>query len=737
MASLRSGPVPGWLAALALGVVVAVVPAPASTSPPLAVPLAVPLTLRSTAASSLQPSTFSVGVPLPRGAWRDGVEVVLVDGQLRIPAQVRVLGRWPDESARWILADWQVPLGAGESRRAHLEIGAPPAPPPASPLWITVKTDRVQIDTGARRFVVPRAGPDLLTVLGGDGAVAAALRGFAAFDGDRFATQGDRRVDVLESGRWRVRVGIEGAYGTLRHRLRIDFFAGLAAVRILHTIESHDERPFLALDELGLVAKSTGRVATRLAFTPVGGAPVDTPVRDGRAGVTQVDADTLRIGEESRTGRADGWFLAGNDERQTALAARFFWQEYPQAVGVAGDEVVYRLRVDDGRPLPFGSGAAKTHELWILLDGSPAEARALAARRSPPLAWIDPGHVRDTGALRNTVVAGPASEAFVARLAEAAAAYEIAQDIEEWDDSRRVTCSSGDAYRQRGAYGMLNWGDWNFRGFRDDIKGCDAWGNLEYDTTQVLGLAWVATGNPQLHESMTAAARHFADVDTIHFNAKRRNWVGMNHPKNPLHFTYELGGVDLGHTWNEGLFTYGFLTGDERVLATARGIADYLVQRRTSGVGFRGNPRQWGWPQVALVAAWENTGDQRYREAALWYGQRGSMAHRADDVRQWKTGILAEALAYTHAATGDPALRAWLETYAAAVVAARPPDPRYYPALAYIGGVANREEWRAAAREAVDRLRLGRWGKPMTIGGRLGLSSLYWLEALPQKHTAH
>jgi hypothetical protein len=731
MARLQTSPASGGLATLVLGL--ALVAGPAFG----AQPLAVPLTLRSTASSSLQPATFSVGVPLPRGAWRDGSEVVLVDGEQRVPAQIRVLGRWPDDSARWILADWQAPLGAGESRRARLEIGAPATARSPAQLHVAAKQERVQVDTGARRFVVPRSGPDLLAVLGADGAVVAALRGFAAFEGGRFATQGERKVDVMESGPWRVRVGIDGTYGTLHLRLRIDFFAGQGAVRILHTIENHDARPYLGLEELGLLATSPGRAAKRFAFSTVGGSPVDVAVRDGRADVVQIDADTLRVGGESRTGRADGWFRAGNDERQTAVVARFFWQEYPQGVGVDGDELVYRLRADDGRPLPLGSGAAKTHELWLLLDGSPEEARALAARRSPPLAWIDPVYVRDTGALRNAVAPGPATESFLARLAEAAAAYEIAQGLEEWDDSRRVTCSAGEAHRQRGAYGMLNWGDWNFRGYRDNIKGCDAWGNLEYDTTQVLGLGWVATGNPQLHETMTAAARHFADVDTIHFHAQRRNWVGMNHPKNPLHFTFELGGVDLGHTWNEGLFTYGFLTGDDRVLATARGIADYLVQRRTAGVGFRGNPRQWGWPQVALVAAWENTGDERYREAALWFGQRGSQAHRADDVSQWKTGVLAEALAYTHAATGDPALRSWLETYATAVLAARPPDPRYYPALAYIGSVANREEWRAAAREAVDRLRLGRWGKPMTIGGRLGLSSLYWLETPPQSRAAH
>lgn len=690
-------------------------------------PVSVPLTLRSAADRALVAAPFSAGVPLPPGAWQDGNQVDLVDGERRVPVQVRVLGRWPDASARWLLADWQASLAAGEARPVRLEVGAPPAVRADSPMRVLTQGERIRIETGAAVFVVPRSGADVLAALDADGNSVATLQGFATF-GD----EGDRRVEVAESGIWRARVVVETTRGRMRFRWRIDFFAGRRDVRILHTIENHDPSPDFALGEFGVVVRRQEPL-TRLRFGLDDGSVVAREVGTGAGRVAHADAATLRVDGAVRPGRASGWFHGDGGGRGTAIAARFFREEYPQAVDVRGNELRYFLRADDGRPLPFGSGAAKTHEFALLLDGTAAEAEALAALRSPPLAWIDPGFVRATGALRNALGRDPASAPFLDRLVQSIEAYVVAQEREEWDDSRSVRCSEGDAYRRRGAFGMLNWGDWNFRGFRDDIKGCDAWGNLEYDTAQVLALAWVATGEPRYFELATAAARHFGDVDTIHFHPARRDWVGMNHPKNPLHFTWELGGVDLGHTWNEGLFSYGFLAGDERALAAARGIADYLVRRRTAGVGFRGNPRQWGWPQVALVAAWENTGDERYREAALWYGQRGILGRKPDDLGQWKTGILAEALAYTHAATGDELLRRWLEAYAAAVVAARPADPRFYPALAYIGGVAGRDEWRSAARDVVARLQLGRWGKPMTIGGRIGLSSLYWLDPPTRK----
>jgi hypothetical protein len=271
---------------------------------------------------------------------------------------------------------------------------------------------------------------------------------------------------------------------------------------------------------------------------------------------------------------------------------------------------------------------------------------------------------------------------------------------------------------------MFNWGDWNFPGYHDTTKGCDAWGNLEYDMPQVLALAYAATGERQYYDAMVAAARHFMDVDRIYYQAERPNWVGMNHPKNPLHFTFELGGVDLGHTWTEGLLSYYYLTGDERGLAAARGIADYLV-KRAGTTPLRGNPRQWGWPQIALVAMYEATGAAEYRDAALAYARGGMAAFPPDRLVGWKLGILADGLAYTHAATADTAISAWLLKYAAAVGAQEGMlDARFLPGAAYAARLGRGDAAAPALAGAVARLKFGSWGKPFTIAGRLGFRLL-------------
>jgi hypothetical protein len=343
----------------------------------------------------------------------------------------------------------------------------------------------------------------------------------------------------------------------------------------------------------------------------------------------------------------------------------------------------------------------------------------IAALPSPLVAAVDPKWIAHTKALPMAIA--PPSNGFVEKAVGAAERYLRRNEQEQWDDSGQVRCAKSELeVRRTGAFGMWNWGDWNFPGYHDDTKGCDAWGNLEYDTTQALALTFAASGKPQLHDAMVAAARHFMDVDRIHFYPSRPSWVGMNHPKNPLHFTFELGGVDLGHTWNEGLLSYYYLTGDERGREAALQLADYLVDR-INGFVFRANPRQWGWPQIALAAAYEATHDEKYRAAAKAYAKRGMEAHAPAGTNRWKLGVLADSLAYTHAMTGDADIEKWLKTFVDAVSSRKTPlDGRLYPAVAYQAVLTGDAKLAEIARNRAGRLKLGNWGKPFTINGRIG-----------------
>src|SRR2546427_167740 len=118
---------------------------------------------------------------------------------------------------------------------------------------------------------------------------------------------------------------------------------------------------------------------------------------------------------------------------------------------------------------------------------SPSSARP-AALRAPLLAFPPADWIVASRALPQALTpAAPAAREFLARLAAAVSRYQDNARTERWDDGPPVPCTARTTEHPRqGFYGALNWGDWNFPGYRDHADGCDAWGNLEYDLSEVL-----------------------------------------------------------------------------------------------------------------------------------------------------------------------------------------------------------------------------------------------------------
>jgi len=690
----------------------------------------------------------TAGVPFAQGSMPDVAALHLSEDGRPLPVQARVLSRWPDGSARWALLDWQVDLAPGQRRHFTVDPGAAgpqPATRGAGALTVRDAGDHIEVHTGPLQFAIPKTRFAIMEQvrLNGAAAIGGPVAAFFNIDGKRVAAQPPQQVTITEAGPRRGRVELRGHYGSgFDYVVRVDAFANQPFVRVLHSFEQHSPEPYINVRQIGidLPLALAGKATYHAGID--GAEPLSGALPPGGVSLVQEDNEGFRIDGTRQAGHAAGWVDLHDAAHGLAVISRYFWQEYPQSFELRSSGVTYNLWAPDTWPAKVGMGTAKTHEMFLLFHGPQAPSRALlAALPQPLLARMEPQFIVATQALRNGISATPASSPF---LRELGAAYKRAQanaDVERWDDSGQPRCpapGAADAMHaavaerpRRGFYGMFNWGDWNFHGYHDTTKGCDAWGNLEYDMTQVLALAYAATGEPGYFDGMVAAARHFSDVDHIYY-ADQPGLVGMNHPKNPLHFTFELGGVDLGHTWTEGLLSYYYFTGDTRSLDAALGTADYLVQRLRAKAPLKGNPRQFGWPQVALVAAYEASGDPRYKAAAIDYARRGMRAHPADRLTaaktgaaDWKMGILAEGIAYTDSISGDPEMRAWLLRYAGAVRARGDAiDPRYLPAVAYVGRLVHQPESTRAATAAAGRLKFGNWAKPFTIAGRLGFSLL-------------
>jgi hypothetical protein len=140
-----------------------------------------------------------------------------------------------------------------------------------------------------------------------------------------------------------------------------------------------------------------------------------------------------------------------------------------------------------------------------------------------------------------------------------------------------------------------------------------------------------------------------------------------------------------------------------------------------------GNPRQYGWPMIALAAAYDATGDARYRDAAAAYAAAAVAIHEPTPAAgDWKMGILADGFAAVHGITGDARLREWLVRYADALVQSpdRFEDPRYALPLGYLARTTGNERYRAVGLATVERLQIGDWGKTLAISGRTGFRIL-------------
>ncbi|MCX8071613.1 MAG: hypothetical protein N3C12_04065 [Candidatus Binatia bacterium] len=682
---------------------------------------------------------IAASLPMPRASGPvDAGKIALeFSGGHRVPTTARVLTRWPDGSPHWIRLQGEADLPPGQTK-ATVRLEDPPgvkSPPPRPVRPVSVREDRqrIQVENGTLRFSVRRGSRFWVENLSTEQKKldGASLKGAAHVDGRNVFAGPVEQVRVLDSGPLRAMVELSGRYDNspLVYRVRLECFANHPFLRVFHTFEVHSNEVTyeriaqleaqLVLPKLhkgGLTVEVEGRAQHLAERAPVV--------------IAQRDNSTYTVRHRTETGRLTGWFDAHNRHLGVTLWARWFWQQYPQAIRLEGERLVYALYGGDERPALAGTGSAKTHE-FVLAFREGGESPSSSALSSVPLEGrVSPEWLVSARALRQaSLTRTAAGRRFLTNLAESWDRVLRSYEREEWDDRQEVECPNSPGAtdpherRRRGFYGMWNWGDWNYPGYHDTTKGCDAWGNLEYDLTRVLALTYWLTGDGRFYDSMVAAGRHFMDVDVIHYQPRYPQWVGMNHPKNPLHWSFELGGVDLGHTWTEGLLSMYLLTGDERALEAARGIGDFLLRRVRAPI--KGNPRQFGWPQIALIALYDVTGDGRYLEGAKVYARLGMERHAPEKVQDWKLGILAEGLSYTHRITGDAAIKDWLKKYSEAVLAHPATlDRRVWPAVAYVAALEQNHGAAARARSVVEQLDFGGWAKPFTIAARVGFAVL-------------
>lgn len=672
-----------------------------------------------------------VAIPLPAGILAaEPAAVVALDR-----GGGRVLERWPDGSVRWLLAD--LPVSLAPRARERRTLSAPRGSArPASALGVERRGGAVLI-RGKR--LLPVTVPPQGTVLASLGPIGSGSVLDLAWPRVTIGTTGataleTATVDVEAQDPLRVEVLIRARpHAGLRHEARLQVVAGQPWIRLRHTVTNLSEAAYLPLADLALMLpwrSVRGEVVLDGRVVPATFAP---PGRGHT--LLQVDSSTATIDGEAAGRRGDGLARVSGAGVAWSVAMPWFWQEYPKRLGISETGLEMGLVAAADGPLPFGVGAAKTWEVWI---GAHPEATApplpdaAAAAVAAPHAVADAAAVVASGALPYAIAPDtPGAAPFLAALRTAIDQYRARAMAERWDDGPPGDCKKRTGlHRHVGFHGVFNWGDWNFPGFRDETKGCDAWGNLEYDLAYVLGLAYLATGDPELRPPFEAAAVHFRDVDVIHHWPGHADRVGLNHPHKVRHFATDAPNtVDLGHVWLDGLLLHYRLTGEARSLQAVRRMADGLAAL----AGRAKNPRQFGWPMQALSSAYDATREDRYRTAALALAHRAAPMFPPDPNAEWKMGILAEGMMAVHRTTGDSVARGWLEEYGRRLLvpSERPRDPRLVVPAGYLAVLAGDPRLAALARDTAAALAPGNWGKPLASVGRIGFALLGPLAQAP------
>ncbi len=505
----------------------------------------------------------SSGVPFPQGELTREENVTLHSGETELPLQTRISARWPDGSIKWLLCDFRH-LG-GEGSYA-LRYGP------------ERKRDIKKV-----AGKVPEIGH--LSLLRGDGKSFRGILNLSPKDG------GELRQLFSGGGTFKARDGER----FFHHEIRVHRFPGLPYARALITFAADETYPeFSEVRSLSWHLPAAGR---RHSSDPI-------QVRQ-----TRDDMYETSMGE---TGKR--W--------EKALGPVFihqFWQNYPKGIRLETGETVVELlpplqpdqytwargTLDEHRLFFWFSngayrirqGMAKTHEIWLGLDGSPPLYDRLLLAVCEPIWYV---HSKAFGSLPPASTTSPILRRYDLKFEECFQRY-----LQNREKNRE--------------YGLFNFGDW----WGERVIN---WGNVEYDTQHALFLQFVRTGDLRYFHAAEEAEIHNRDIDTVlrHKDPRRIGTVAahsIGHVGDYYKTSPHQGRgsprayLSVSHTWCEGHLDHYFLTGDMRSLEAARKIADHFNTYDLNGFDFT-NTRIPGWHLILTMALYRASGDPFYRNGA-------------------------------------------------------------------------------------------------------------------------
>jgi len=541
---------------------------------------------------------LSAGVPFSRGALRDAETLTLSDASGRPMAlQTRILSKWPDGSARWVLADLPVSLSDSTISRFTLSAGGER---PAIENGVRVAADgtSVRFWNGIVEFSVKRGGASG-TLASADGKASAEIVSIVEIGGDGYRVTSEVVIDALEvyaDGPVRAAVSIRG------RRLYSDGTEGPFSQRV----EMFAGSPYVRVEDTFIYAHLPGTHANP-----------QHPLA-----LWKVQA------------RAEG------DAKRLAIASLMYPEE-AEGLVVSSDSVAFW-----GLDKPFDLSRHTDEEL--IGEDTPGIALGLGKSAAALVGLIPPdGTGKDTRP-RLGVYAHTTPEVYAASKALGNFAPETPGRFEAAEGGIRQILGFFMFYQDHDPdgvfgggpwHGIFDWGDWQCR-YTDEHNeptgwqyhsGRYGWDCNEMDTTLMLWHAFLHTARTEYWRAAVAMSRHTMDVDMLNIDYRKYqlpdyvydphsyeapwqegkdrlftiNTIGLGRRHNVQHWGNGVG--DTRHTWNGGVMIYYYLTGNRRAYDAVIAMADMHMQRIWGYACGEYTLSLW-----CLYNAWQMTGDRKY-----------------------------------------------------------------------------------------------------------------------------
>jgi hypothetical protein len=546
------------------------------------------------------------------------------DAGAAIPLQHRVLDRWADGSARWILLDWQASVA--ENKQYQVEIVSLDQISPDLPAKIEIRTESVETAVGTGRATIRfrpgRFFPFFSVTLRNGHSIPAADQRFVVEDdqGRVFEPQIDRIV-VEEAGPLRAVIRSEGELvrsGSLPLAdivARFHLFANSATIRVELMLRNprKADHPGGCWDLGGsgsiLLRDASLRITVgepsyplRVRCSP----EIDKPFEEctlpfelyqdssgGENWRSTIHLNRDRLAPQSFRGyrstngqkqteglRATPIVCLESGDRFRGVCIPWFWQNFPKAVAVSDSVLTLSLFPgQQGHLHEIQGGEQKTHMFYLAFDRDTVTEEPLAWCRSPLLPRATPEWYCSSGALPYLVPRSEDKNEQYLRLVDAAIEGE-----DTFDRKREVIDEFG--WRHFGDI----YGD-HEAVFHKGPTPLVSHYNNQYDPIAGFAYQFLRSGDPRWWRHMDELAAHVRDIDIYHTD---RDKSAYNHglfwhtfhyidADTATHRTYPKagnvpgGGPACEQNYTTGLLLHHFLTGSAASRDAALELAHWVL----------------------------------------------------------------------------------------------------------------------------------------------------------------